>query len=662
MKNNLRCQAGIILNDASIATLHFQRTVAPYRLARVTGLVMLGTLIALSGCGSGSSSTPATTVTTTTVVPPVVNTVPSAPLISNVAAGNASAIIMFTAPVSNGGAVITAYTVSCTATSTTSTTATITGSGTASPITVSGLTNGLSYACSITATNSVGVGAASSGVSVTPAAPITTPPPTTSSFSVTSTVGASGGILPAEYTCDGTGATPPLAWSGAPMGTTEYAVLMTTLPGDGSTKWNWVLYGIPGATKALAKDSFGLGVLGVGSDGPNNAYNPPCSQGPGAKLYTYTIYALSGSPSISVAPSKVTGQVITDAIKSLTLGTASLSLNVTRTTSTGSSAACVTVRNSTQASTTVAAAVNCDSTYAYVGSTGLATHTMMNGITASNLQFPLAQNFNGANAWKIPLAPAIAAATTTATDGPIGIAINGVPIFNPCKQGGCQNGDTKVLGELDVCNGHAGRADDYHYHAAPTCMMAGQTNAHYWDTHPIGWALDGFAIFGYYNPDGSTATRDNICGGNTLSVSNAPSGYSYHVTDASPYVLACFRGKPSPDLANQGSKYFPLRKPPVTPFPVTAMTLTTDATDGYQVVQFNSSVAFTSTETGLDQYPNAPGTYRIRYKAVSGTALTTLLAQAQNTDKTACWNFQFLSGSAGTTTATTTQPTISYCR
>jgi hypothetical protein len=30
-------------------------------------------------------------------------------------------------------------------------------------------------------------------------------------------------------------------------------------------------------------------------------------------------------------------------------------------------------------------------------------------------------------------------------DGPIGVAINGVPIFNPCKQGGCQNGDTKVL-------------------------------------------------------------------------------------------------------------------------------------------------------------------------------------------------------------------------
>jgi phosphatidylethanolamine-binding protein (PEBP) family uncharacterized protein len=608
-----------------------------------------GTLSACSG-GGGSDSSSATTTTTT-----VVNTIAGAPTMTSATAGNASAVVAFTAPSSNGGAAITAYTVTCTATAPS---ASVTSTGASSPITISGMTNGISYACSMTATNSVGISAASNIISVTPIAPIVTPP-SSGTFSVTSTVGADGGTLPADYTCDGTGATPQLAWSGAPTGTTEYAVLMTTLPGDGTTKWNWVLYGIPGGTKALAKDTFGQGTLGVGSDGPNNAYNPPCSQGSGAKIYSYTVYALSGSPTISVAPSRVTGQIIADAIASLTLAKATLNLSVTRTTSTGSSAACVTIRNSTLASTTGAAGVNCDSTYAYVSSYGLATHMMMNGITATNLQFPLAQNFNGANAWKIPLAPAIAATTTTAVDGPIGVAINGVPIFNPCKQGGCQNGDTKVLGELDVCNGHAGRADDYHYHAAPICMMAGQTNTKYWDTHPVGWALDGFAIFGYNNADGTTATRDGVCGGNTLAVSNAPSGYSYHVTEVSPYVLSCFRGTPSPDLINQGSKYFPIRQPPVTPFPVSAMTLTTDASDGYQVLQFSSAISFTTTATGSDQYANSAGIYRIRYKAVSGTALTSLLAQAQNTNKTACWNFQFVASATGTTA---TQPTISYCR
>jgi hypothetical protein len=291
-----------------------------------------------------------------------------------------------------------------------------------------------------------------------------------------------------------------------------------------------------------------------------------------------------------------------------------------------------------------------------VSSSGLATHAMMDGITASNLQLPLGQKFFGSNAWKIPLNPALASTTTTATDGPIGVAINGVPIFNPCKQGGCQNGDTKVLGELDVCNGHAGRADDYHYHAAPTCLMAGKPSS-YWDTHPLGWALDGFAIYGYNNADGMVATRDGVCGGNTSAVSGSPAGYSYHVSDASPYILSCFRGTPSPDLAGQGAKYSPIRQPPVTPFPVDSMTLTADATDGYQVLQFSSSRSFTSTETGTDSYANAAGTYRIRFKTVTGAALASLLALGQHSGKSACWNFQFT-----TSSGSTTQPTISYCR
>jgi hypothetical protein len=122
-------------------------------------------------------------------------------------------------------------------------------------------------------------------------------------------------------------------------------------------------------------------------------------------------------------------------------------------------------------------------------------------------------------------------------------------------------------------------------------------------------------------------------------------------------VLSCFRGTPSPDLANQGSKYHPLRPPPVTPFPVSAMTLTTDPSDGFQVLQFTSSVPFTTTETGSDQYANAPGTYRIRYKAVTGAALAALLALPQNAGKATCWNFQFVSASGATT-----QPTVSYCK
>jgi phosphatidylethanolamine-binding protein (PEBP) family uncharacterized protein len=477
----------------------------------------------------------------------------------------------------------------------------------------------------------------------------------TTSFTLTSPAVASGGILPAAYTCDGPGSTPALAWTGAPAGTKEFALLMTTLPGDGTTKWNWVLYGISSATTSLAKDSYGVGALGVGSDGPALAYDPPCSQGPGSKVYTYTLYALSGSPALPSTPSQVTGQVLAGAIASLTLASASLSVTYSRATY-STATQCGYIRSSVAASNFGVATVSCDSVYAYIASAGLATHAMMDGITATNLQIPTSQSFFGTNAWRIPLAPAIAATTTSVVDGPVGVAINGVPIFNPCKQGGCQNGDTKVLGELDNCNGHSGRADDYHYHAAPSCLMAGQPTS-YWDTHPLGWALDGFAIFGFNNADGSVATRDNICGGNTATAPNAPAGYSYHVTNASPYVLSCLRGTPSPDLANQGSKYSPMRQPPVTPFPVSGMTLTTDATDGYQVLQFTSAQTFTTTETGSDGYSNAPGTYKIRYKAVTGPALAAMLALGQNAGKTACWNFQFASGAGATT-----QPSVNYCR
>jgi phosphatidylethanolamine-binding protein (PEBP) family uncharacterized protein len=510
---------------------------------------------------------------------------------------------------------------------------------------------GAALAITLTLHGCGGTGASSSS-DTTSASGTTSTSSSTSSFALTSSVASEGGTLPADYTCDGTGSTLALSWSNPPAGTKEFALLMTTIAVDGTTKYNWVLYGIPSTKLGLVKDSYGVGTKGVGSDGPVIGYQPPCSQGLGSKSYTHTIYALSASPSVSSATGSVSGSALSTAIAGITLGKASLNLNYNRTANAaGLATNCLLVRSSSSN-----ASVGCDSNYAYISSGGLASHAMMNGIVASNLQIPVEQNFFGANAWKIPLNPAIASTTTSAVDGPIGVAVNGVPIFNPCKQGGCQNGDTKVLGELDACNGHAGRADDYHYHAAPTCLMATKPAA-YWDTHPLGWALDGFGIFGYNNADGSTATRDASCGGNTLANSNAPAGYSYHVTDISPYVLSCFRGTPSPDLVGQGAKYVPIRKPPVTPFPVSAMTLSTDATDGYEVLKFTSAQTFVTSETGTDAYINTAGTYNIRYKAITGTALEALLALASNANKSACWNFQFTNN-----TSATTQPTITYCR
>lgn len=76
---------------------------------------------------------------------------PGAPTIGVATAGNASAVVSFSAPSSNGGAAITGYTV-------TSSPGGLTGTCASSPCTVTGLTNGQPYSFVVQATNSAGSG------------------------------------------------------------------------------------------------------------------------------------------------------------------------------------------------------------------------------------------------------------------------------------------------------------------------------------------------------------------------------------------------------------------------------------------------------------------------------------------------------------------------
>lgn len=164
----------------------------------------------------------------------------------------------------------------------------------------------------------------SSVTAPTPAGP-TTPAAT---FRVTSSAGSDGGSLPMEFTCDGAGVSPPLQLEGAPSSTREFAVLMTTLPGDGTTKWNWVLYGIPSTVSSLARGAVGVGTQGYGSDGPSPGYQPPCSQGPGAKAYTFTVVALSAPPALPAG--RITGAVLTTAIAPVTAASSAMTMSYTR--------------------------------------------------------------------------------------------------------------------------------------------------------------------------------------------------------------------------------------------------------------------------------------------------------------------------------------------
>ena len=154
--------------------------------------------------------------------------------------------------------------------------------------------------------------------------------PHTSGFILRSPVVQEGGELPKEFTGDGVGVTPPLEWTGAPAGTKNFALLMSHIPGPGDVRWYWTLYDIPATTTSLTKAVSGVGKVGTGFKG-EVGYEPPHSKGPGKKIYTLTLYALSAEPKLSVPPAQVNRDVLLAAIKDITLASTELNVSCTRT-------------------------------------------------------------------------------------------------------------------------------------------------------------------------------------------------------------------------------------------------------------------------------------------------------------------------------------------
>ncbi|MFO0954684.1 MAG: YHYH protein [Isosphaeraceae bacterium] len=177
-----------------------------------------------------------------------------------------------------------------------------------------------------------------------------------------------------------------------------------------------------------------------------------------------------------------------------------------------------------------------DDRFFYVESNGIPDHPMMVGITAWQQQVPIPQPYTGANAWQVPLRPVPARRPLSAKEnffrGAIALAVNGIPIFNPIKNDG--RTDTLLAGELDDFGGHCGRADDYHYHIAPVHLEAKAGKG-----KPLAYALDGYPVYGYDEPDGSKVVRLDTFNGHESN--DMP--YHYHATKTYPYLNGGFHGE-----------------------------------------------------------------------------------------------------------------------
>lgn len=138
------------------------------------------------------------------------------------------------------------------------------------------------------------------------------------------------GLYPKLYTCDSLGVSPGLQWSNAPSTTTNYAITMYTIPPTGEKHVYLVLYNIPATAMSIPDNSKSIGIFGINTVNGNTTYTPPCSQGPGAKIYVLTLYALNAVPTISLTNTQVTMAILQASMKNKIVDSAVMSVTYTR--------------------------------------------------------------------------------------------------------------------------------------------------------------------------------------------------------------------------------------------------------------------------------------------------------------------------------------------
>ena len=145
--------------------------------------------------------------------------------------------------------------------------------------------------------------------------------------------------------------------------------------------------------------------------------------------------------------------------------------------------------------------------------------------------------------WTLPR-PVAAARPSCLSGGPIGVALNGVAIFNALD---AMNRDAAAYEILDRCDGHPERTGRYHYHTIPACLTTSERAGQH--SSVVGYALDGYPITGSRGDGGTVLSNADLdaCHGHTgwiVRSGKRVRTYHYHATLEYPYTLGCFKGTP----------------------------------------------------------------------------------------------------------------------
>ncbi len=172
-------------------------------------------------------------------------------------------------------------------------------------------------------------------------------------------------------------------------------------------------------------------------------------------------------------------------------------------------------------------------------SNGLPNHETGTFPNKENPNYILQQNAR----WSIPTNPQRAATPSATPMGPIGVAINGVPIFNYKNAQGRDAVKGPFAEVFDSCCGHPDPRGAYHYHQFPKCIKSPFKDDAGQHSPIIGYAFDGYAIYGIRDKDGKAPTDLDECNGHVGPTPEFPDGiYHYHCTETFPYTFSQYRG------------------------------------------------------------------------------------------------------------------------